>query len=55
MTQDVRVNAFFEQGRACLRGGFDMGAQALGDGVAAEAPPGAGAEQRVSWSSGAFV
>ena len=54
MAQDVGVDAFFEQGRACLRGGFDVGAEALGDGVAAEASSVAGAEQRVARPSGAF-
>jgi hypothetical protein len=55
VTQDVRVDAFVEQGRAGLRGGPDVGAQALGDGVAAEAPSGAGAEQRIVMASGAFA
>jgi hypothetical protein len=55
VTQDVGVDAFFEQGRAGLRGDFDVGAEALGDGVAAEAPSGAGAEQRIARPSGAFL
>ncbi len=49
------MNALLQQGGAGFRGGLGVGAQALCDGVAAEAASGAGAEQRVTAPSGAFV
>lgn len=43
------------QGRAGFHGGLDVGVQALRDGAAAEASSGAGGEERVAASSGAFA
>jgi hypothetical protein len=51
----MRVDALLQQGRAGLRGGCGVGAQALGDGIAAETAPGAGAQQRVAAVSSAYV